>query len=68
MTFLPFIFYLILGFSKKYEYDESILVNPWGCYDFQNKAKDQKKVVRYCSECGSEMSGNFCPKCGKKGE
>ena len=64
MTFLPFVFYMILGCSDKCTYDSSVQVSPWGIYDF-DKNKKQKK---YCGNCGSEMSGNFCPNCGTKGE
>lgn len=69
MTFLPFIFYLMLGFSEKYKYDSSVSVSPWGLYDFDKKISDNKNKV-YCTNCGTGMSGNFCPKCGtnKKGE
>lgn len=64
MTLLPFVFYLILGFSDKYKYDETVKVNPWGLYDFEKKSFE-KSEIKYCTECGSEMVGNFCPKCGK---
>jgi len=70
MSFVPFVFYLILAFSHKYQFDSSVKVNPWGLYDFENKKSDLKGKKSFCSECGTEMSGNFCPKCGKgkKGE
>ena len=69
MTLVPFVFYLMLGFSSKYQYDATVKVNPWGLYDFDKKSSDLKEKV-YCSSCGSDISGNFCPKCGtkKKGE
>lgn len=68
MTLVPIVFYLILGFSDKYQYNANVEVNAWGYYDFDKKVADNKKAKNYCSDCGSEMSGNFCPKCGKKGE
>lgn len=67
MTLLPFVFYLILGFSENYKYDASVKVSPWGLYDFDKKTFDKIKKT-YCTDCGSEMSGNFCPKCGKNKE
>lgn len=69
MTLVPFVFYLILGFSEKYKYDKKIKVNPWGLYDFENKKSDLKVERKYCSNCGTEITSNFCPKCGtnKKG-
>lgn len=69
MTLVPFVFYLILGFSEKYKYDGSVKVNPWGIYDFETKTSDLKNNKTYCVNCGTEMSSNFCPKCGnsKKG-
>ena len=67
MCFFPFIFNLILGFSKNIEYDSSVQVSLWGLYDFGKKTNISKES--YCSECGSIITGNFCPKCGiKKGE
>ena len=70
MSLVPFVFYLILGFSNKYQYDEKVKVNPWGLYDFEKKESDLNKNKKFCSNCGSEMTSNFCPKCGtsKKGE
>lgn len=70
MSLVPMIFYLILVFSKKYEFNKNIEVNTWGIYDFENKTSDLKKKKYFCQECGTEMSGNFCPNCGKnkKGE
>lgn len=68
MTFIPIVFYLILGFSNECKYDSSVEVSPWGLYDFNKK--NGKNNKSYCSNCGTEMSGNFCPKCGtnKRGE
>ena len=70
MTFLPFVFYLILGFSSKYIYDKNVVVSPWGLYDFEKKSSDLKKEKNFCTDCGEKIDGNFCPKCGKnkKGE
>ena len=70
MSFVPFVFYLMLGFSNKYQYDKNVKVNPWGLYDFEKKESDLKKEKKYCSNCGEELSANFCPKCGtsKKGD
>lgn len=70
MTLVPFVFYMILGFSEKYKYDANVEVNPWGLYDFEKKESILNKDKKYCSNCGCEMSSNFCPKCGtgKKGE
>ena len=69
MTLVPFVFYLILGFSDKYKYDKNVKVNPWGIYDFETK-KSELKEKKYCTNCGTEISSNFCPKCGesKKGD
>lgn len=70
MSLVPLIFYLILIYSKKYEFNKNIEVNSWGLYDFEKKEWVIKKNKIYCSECGTEITGNFCPKCGKskKGE
>lgn len=70
MTFVPFVFYIMLGLSNKYKYDKKVKVNPWGIYDFKERKSVVNTEKHYCSNCGMEMSSNFCPKCGmsKKGE
>lgn len=65
MTLVPFVFYLLLGFSEKYKYDANVKVNSWGIYDFETKTSVLKNEKKYCENCGTEMSSNFCPKCGK---
>jgi len=65
MTLVPFVFYLILGFSDKYKYDKNVNVNSWGIYDFETKTSELRTEKNYCTNCGTEMSSNFCPKCGK---
>lgn len=61
MTLLPVVFYPILGFSDKYQVDNNVELSPWGYGDFSHNDK-------YCSNCGTKLTGNFCTKCGKNGD
>ena len=65
MTLMPYIFYLILGFSDKYKYDSNIKVNSYGIYEFKKNKSDLKVEKKYCINCGTELFSNFCSKCGK---
>lgn len=70
MSFIPFVFYLLLGFSKKYKFNKKTKVSLWGIYDFEEKKSFIKTDKKYCSKCGQKIISDFCPKCGKskKGE
>lgn len=52
---------LILGLSKTDEYDSTVEVSPNGLI-----GAPTKKSTVYCSECGTSVQEDFCPKCGKK--
>lgn len=74
--------YMIMGFSKKYQYDFSVPVSIHGVIDDKkgntntepasdNQANftSQSDKIQYCSNCGQKVDPEyniFCPNCGKE--
>ena len=52
---------LVLGLSKKDEYDSKVEVSANGIF-----GTTQNKQSVYCPDCGNEVKEDFCPNCGKK--
>lgn len=65
-TLFPGIMILILGLSKNYTYDNSVIVSPNGpINDTKNETTNPEK---FCLGCGQKLKPNsfFCGNCGKK--
>lgn len=78
MTLFPIIVIPLLGFSKKYTYDQNVPVSKNGPFannsntnsttDSQNNTTTSQNGVSYCPNCGNQINQNerFCSKCGKE--
>lgn len=58
----------ILGLSKNYQYDKSVVVSPNGPIDADKTSSNESE--RFCLGCGQKLKPNviFCENCGKKVE
>lgn len=61
ILFFEPIMLLVLGLSKKDEYDSKVEVSANGIF-----GTTQNKQSVYCPDCGNEVKEDFCPNCGKK--
>ncbi|MGM9881947.1 MAG: DUF5684 domain-containing protein [Bacilli bacterium] len=70
--FVAPILIMILGMSKDYQYDNSVVVSPNGPIgDEKNNNTNQNTTPeRYCLGCGQKLNSNdqYCQNCGKKVE
>lgn len=72
-VFVPFVPVLILGFSKKITFDNTIAVSPNGIFGAPKSNVNQSNFQtpeRYCLGCGQRLANNvqFCENCGRKVE
>ena len=76
MTLFPWLMFPIIAFSKKYQYDNSVIVSKNGIFkdnpndddSFQSTQVNTNQNVSYCMYCGTKLNENdkFCPNCGKE--
>ena len=72
MTLFPVILYPMIGFSKKYIYDETVPVSKNGFIDSKNTETNtnynNNTSISYCPKCGTQINDGikFCPKCGNE--
>lgn len=80
MTLFPWLMIPIMAFSKKYQYDHSVMVSKNGIFkddDNENHSFNEENSHSsthansngsYCIHCGTKLSSNdkFCPHCGKE--
>lgn len=73
MTLFPVILYPMIGFSKKYVYDESVSVGKNGFIDSKNTENNDTTTTNntntsYCPKCGTQINDGikYCPKCGNE--
>ncbi len=75
MTLFPWLMIPIIAFSKKYQYDCSVVVSKNGIFkddsnvdtSFSNSTNTNSNSS-YCINCGTKLSSDdkFCPNCGKE--
>ncbi len=81
MTIFSAIMYPVVGFSKDYQFDNSVVVSPNGpigennVQQPQNNQPSQNSTTdtnsassKFCTNCGTKVVGNekFCTNCGNK--
>lgn len=77
LTICPFIVIPILGFSSKWQWDNSVSVSCYGPFNNNNGNNNSNEnnnifedgtTVRYCANCGNKIANEskFCPNCGKE--
>ena len=81
MTLFPWLMFPIIAFSKKYQYDNSVIVSKNGIFkddnhvdtSFSNNTNTNSSThvnsnSSYCINCGTKLSSDdkFCPNCGKE--
>jgi len=65
---VPGIMVIILGLSKNYQYDSSVIVSPNGPIEDTKNNTTTTTTEKFCLGCGQKLSPNvsFCENCGKK--
>ena len=74
MTLFPYILVPIVGFSNKYEWDDSVVVNENGPINDNANSNEstmnshENGEYKFCTHCGTKIDkdSKFCSKCGKE--
>ena len=76
MTLFPLILIPLVGFSNKYEWDDSVVVNENGPINDNPNSNSgtadgelsNNNDYKFCTHCGAKIDKNskFCSKCGKE--
>jgi len=63
----PIIVVPIIGISKKYQFDNNVIVSPHGPIETKSSTNQSTNII-YCKYCKIKLNSNsnFCPNCGKK--